>query len=124
MRLLVFISLCLSLAILSLSAKNAEFSEHRTLPPLKLSAADLDTILRKTQTLVAAANGPASDEESARESVKLGVRGHEIRYLTSLSRAALRSRRKSSSLTTPIGGLISRSHPSRLIWAITHAACR
>jgi len=43
-----------------------------------LAAADLDTILRKTQTLVAAANGPAGDEESARESVKLGVRGHEI----------------------------------------------
>ena len=43
-----------------------------------MAAADLDTILRKTQTLVAAANGPAGDEESARESVKLGVRGHEI----------------------------------------------
>ncbi|SRR5260370_11445449 len=78
MRFLVLISLCLSLPTTSLPAKNAEFSEHRTLPPLKLSAADLDTILRKTQTLVAAANGPASDEESARESVKLGVRGHEI----------------------------------------------
>jgi hypothetical protein len=78
MRFLVLISLCLSLPTTSLPAKNAEFSEHRTLPPLKLSAADLDTILRKTQTLVAAANGTASDEESARESVKLGVRGHEI----------------------------------------------
>ena len=78
MRLLVLISLCLSLPTTSLTAKNAEFSANRTLPPLKLSAADLDTILRKTQTLVAAANGPASDEESARESVKLGVRGHEI----------------------------------------------
>src|SRR5437870_7573021 len=78
MRLLVLISLCLSLPTTSLTAKNAEFSANRTLPPLKLSAADLDTILRKTQTLVAAANGPASDEESGRESVKLGVRGHEI----------------------------------------------
>jgi hypothetical protein len=78
MRFLVLISLCLSLPATSLTAKNAEFSANRTLPPLKLSAADLDTILRKTQTLVAAANGPASDEESARESVKLGVRGHEI----------------------------------------------
>ena len=72
------ISACLALTTTSLPAKNAKFSEHRTLPPLKLSAADLDTILRKTQTLVAAANGPASDEESARESVKLEVRGHEI----------------------------------------------
>jgi hypothetical protein len=75
---LVLISICLSLPTTSLTAKNAEFSANRTLPPLKLSAADLDTILRKTQTLVAAANGPASDEESARESVKLGVRGYEI----------------------------------------------
>jgi hypothetical protein len=78
MRFLVLISLCLSLPTTSLTAKNAEFSANRTLPPLKLSAADLDAILHKTQTLVGAANGPASDEESARESVKLGVRGHEI----------------------------------------------
>ncbi|PYK19358.1 MAG: hypothetical protein DME55_04955, partial [Verrucomicrobia bacterium] len=71
-------SICLSLPTTSLTAKNAEFSANRTLPPLKLSAADLDTILRKTQTLVAAANGPANNEESARESVKLGVRRYEI----------------------------------------------
>src|SRR5206468_2962876 len=75
---LVLISICLSLPTTSLTAKNAEFSANRTLPPLKLSAADLDTILRKTQTLVAAANGPANNEESARESVKLGVRRYEI----------------------------------------------
>ena len=78
MRSPVLISLCLSLTTLALSAKAGEFSQSRDLPPLKLAAADLDTILRKTQTLVAAANGPAGDEESARESVKLGVRGHEI----------------------------------------------
>src|SRR5262249_3734497 len=45
---------------------------------LKLAAADLDAILHKTQALIAAANGPVSGQESARESVKLGVRGHEI----------------------------------------------
>ena len=78
MRSPVLISLCLSLTTLALSAKAGEFSQSRDLPPLKLAAADLDTILRKTQTLVAAANGPAGDEESTRESVKLGVRGHEI----------------------------------------------
>jgi len=77
-RLPVLISLCLSLAALSLSAKSAEFSESRTLPPLKLSATDLDTILYKVHASIASANGATGDEESARESVKLGVRGHEI----------------------------------------------
>ncbi len=78
MRLPVLISSCLSLAIASLLAKNAEFSQSRALPPLKLAAADLDTILHKTQALIAAANGPSGEQESARESVKLGVHGHEI----------------------------------------------
>jgi hypothetical protein len=43
-----------------------------------LSAADLDTILHKAQASIASANGPSDQQESARESVKLGVRGHEI----------------------------------------------
>jgi hypothetical protein len=43
-----------------------------------LSAADLDTILHKAQASIASANGPPDQQESARESVKLGVRGHEI----------------------------------------------
>jgi hypothetical protein len=43
-----------------------------------LAASDLDTILLKTQSLIAAANGPSGEQDSARESVKLGVRGHEI----------------------------------------------
>jgi hypothetical protein len=78
MRLPALISLCLSLATTSLSAKSGEFSQTRNLPPLRLAAADLDTILHKTQALIAAANGPVAGQESARESVKLGVRGHEI----------------------------------------------
>jgi hypothetical protein len=78
MYLPVLISLFLSLATTSLSAKNGEFSQNRDLPPLRLAAADLDTILQKTQALVAAANGPVAGQESARESVKLGVRGHQI----------------------------------------------
>jgi hypothetical protein len=78
MRLVALISLCLSLAITSLFAKSSEFSQTRDLPPLRLAAADLDTILHKTHALIAAANGPVTEQESAQESVKLGVRGHEI----------------------------------------------
>jgi hypothetical protein len=78
MRLPFLISVCLSLAATSLSAKGRESSHSRDLPPLRLAAADLDTILLKTHALIAAANGPLAEQESARESVKLGVRGHEI----------------------------------------------
>src|SRR4029453_6099069 len=78
MRLPVLISLCLSLTTLTVSAKAGEFSQSRDLPPLKLAAADLDTILHKTHARIAEANGPSVEQESARESVKLGVRGHEI----------------------------------------------
>jgi hypothetical protein len=78
LRLAVIISACLSLAITSLFAKSIEFSRNRDLPPLRLAAADLDTILHKTHALIAAANGLAAEQGSARESVKLGVRGHEI----------------------------------------------
>jgi hypothetical protein len=77
MRLPVLISLYLSLTTLTLSARVREFSQSRDLP-LKLAAADLDTILHRTQALIAAANGPSAEQDSARESVKLGVRGHEI----------------------------------------------
>jgi hypothetical protein len=78
MRLTVFISLCLSLVTATVFAKNGEFSEHRTLPPLKLSSTELDAVLHKTQAFIASANGSVGDQGSARESVKLGVRGHEI----------------------------------------------
>jgi len=74
----VLISLCLSLSTFSLFAKHEEFAERRTLPPLKLTATDLDTVLRETQALIASANGSLTESDSARESVKLGVRGHEI----------------------------------------------
>jgi hypothetical protein len=78
MRLLFLISLCLLLTTLALSATGPQFSHDRDLPPLRLKAADLDAILRKTQSLVAAANGPSDQQEFIYESVKLGVRGHEI----------------------------------------------
>jgi hypothetical protein len=78
MRSPILSGVCLSLATMTLSAKDAEFSRNRDLPPLKLAAADLDTILQKTHSLIAAANSPSSEQDFARESVKLGVRGHEI----------------------------------------------
>jgi hypothetical protein len=81
MRLPVLISVYLFLGTLTLSGKGPEFSQSRDLPPLKLAAADLDTILHKTHSLIAEANGPSEKRESIRESVKLGVRGHEIEIL-------------------------------------------
>src|SRR5438093_11654655 len=78
MRLPVLISVCLSLATRSLCGHGAEVSCNSELPPLGLAAADLDTILHKTHSVIAAANGPSGGQEVIRESVKLGVRGHEI----------------------------------------------
>src|SRR5437879_2979023 len=78
MRLPVLISVCLSLATTSLCGHGAEVSHNRDLPPLRLAAADLDTILHKTHSVIAAANGPAGGQEVIRESVKLGVPGKEI----------------------------------------------
>ena len=78
MRLPVLISVCLSLATRSLCGHGAEVSHNRDLPPLRLAAADLDTILHKTHLVIAAANGPSGGQEVIRESVKLGVPGKEI----------------------------------------------
>jgi len=78
MRLGVLASVYITLATLTLSVKGREFSQSRDLPPLKLAAADLDSILLKAQSLIAAANGPSSEQDSARESVKLGVHGKEV----------------------------------------------
>ena len=78
MRLPVLISVCLWLATRSLCGHGAEVSHNRDLPPLRLAAADLDTILHKTHSVIAAANGPAGGQEVIRESVKLGVPGKEI----------------------------------------------
>ena len=78
MRLPVLISVCLWLATRSLCGHGAEVSHNRDLPPLRLAAADLDTILHKTHSVIAAANGPSGGQEVIRESVKLDVGGHEI----------------------------------------------
>ena len=74
----VLVSVCLSFATISLSAKGTEFSRNRDLPPLKLKAADLDTILQRAHSFIAAANGPSGEQDSIRESVTLGVGGKEI----------------------------------------------
>jgi hypothetical protein len=78
MRLPILSGVCLSLATMTLSAKDAEFSSNRALPPLKLAATDLDTILLKTHSVIAAANGPSGGQDFARTSVTLGVAGKEI----------------------------------------------
>jgi hypothetical protein len=61
-----------------LCAKDREVSDSRHLPPLRLAATDLDAILLKTHSLIAAANGPSGEQDSGRETVKLGVRNKEI----------------------------------------------
>jgi hypothetical protein len=63
-----------SLATTSLS-NGGEFSQVRDLPALKLGAADLDTILQKTHSVIDAANGP---EDSRRETVKVSIDGQDI----------------------------------------------
>ena len=124
MRLPVLISVCLSLATTWVIAKNTEFSQSRNLPPLRLAAADLDTILLRTQSLIAEANGPSSEQDSGRESVKLGVGGREIEIPHLSTAAALRSQRSFSGFLILIAGPISRSRPSPLISATTPARCR
>ncbi len=75
----LFLSAYALLAATPLSAKGREFSETRDLPPLRLAATDLDTVLQNIHSLIAAANGPAAGQHSFRESVTLGIRGHEIK---------------------------------------------
>jgi hypothetical protein len=77
MRLPVLIGAWLWLAGTFISASVPEFSHSRDLPPLKMAAADLDTILLKAQSFIAVA-GPPGEQDFARESVKVGIRGHEI----------------------------------------------
>ena len=74
----VLVSVCVSLATISLSAAGPEFSHNRDLRPLKLLASDLDIILQKAHSFIAAANGPQGAQDSIRESVTLGVGGREI----------------------------------------------
>jgi hypothetical protein len=74
----VLVNVCVSLVTISLSAAGPEFSDNSDLPPLKLLATDLDTILQKAHSFIAAANGPQGEQGSIRESVTLGVGGREI----------------------------------------------
>jgi hypothetical protein len=76
MRFPVVFSIWACLAATSL-LNGAQLSETRDLPPLKLTASELDPILSKIHLFVNESNGRA-DAGSARESVRLVVRGHEI----------------------------------------------
>jgi hypothetical protein len=124
MRLPILIGSCLFLAIASLFAKNSEFSQNRDLPPLRLAAADLDIVLHKTHALIAAANGPTVGQGSARESVTLGVRGHEIeiRHFSLASSVAFPRElfRFSYSFRQPDKPISSVT----MIWAITRVGYR
>jgi hypothetical protein len=74
MRFAVLLSVCVSLAAISL-CNGVEFSQVRDLPTLKLGATDLDAILLQTHALIDAANGP---EDLGRESVKVSIEGQDI----------------------------------------------
>ena len=124
MRLPVLISVCLSLTTLTLSAKVGEFSQSRDLPPLKLAAADLDTILHKTHSVIAAANSPSGGQEVIRKSVKLGVPGKEIEIPHFSMASSVAFLKEVFGFPTPITDRISQSHPSDLISAITHVGCQ
>lgn len=76
MRFGILFCICMSFAATSLS-NVAEFSQTRDLPPLKMTASELDAILIKAHSVIDAANGPLG-QESGREGVKLGVNGYEI----------------------------------------------
>ena len=77
MRLAVLLSVCVSLGTTSL-CNGGQSSETRDLPPLKMGATDLDAILIKTHSFIESANGPEAEEDSGRETVKVGIAGEEI----------------------------------------------
>ena len=74
MRFALLLSVCVSLATTSL-ANDGESSRVCDLPPLKLGATDLDTILLKAHSLIDAANG---HEDYSRDSVKVNIGGQDI----------------------------------------------
>jgi len=73
MRFAVLFCVCVSLAISRSNA--AEFSQTYDLPPLKMGATDLDTILLETHAFIDASSGP---EDSGREMVKISMDGQDI----------------------------------------------
>src|SRR4051794_23122407 len=74
MRFAALLSVCVSLATMSLS-DGEEFSNVLDLPALKMGATDLDAILLKTHSLIDAANG---SEDSGWETVKVSIDSHDI----------------------------------------------
>jgi hypothetical protein len=118
------LSACVSLATISLSAKEPEFSRNRDLPPLKLLALDLDTILQKAHSFIAAANGPPGEQDSVRASVTHGVGGKEIEVRHFSLASSVAFPKEVSGSPTVTTDRISRSPLSQLICEITHAGCR
>mgnify|MGYP001792217533 CR=1 FL=1 len=76
MRFAIVFGVWVSLATTSLLI--AQFSETRELPPLKLSASELDAILTKAHSVTDAANGPEAEKNSSRESVTVRIDGHDF----------------------------------------------
>ena len=76
MRFAIVFGVWVSLAPTSLLI--AQFSETRELPPLKLSASELDAILTKAHSVTDAANGPEAEKNSSRESVTVRIDGHDF----------------------------------------------
>src|SRR5215813_7617881 len=74
MRFAVLLSVCVSLATISLS-NAAEFSETRDLPPLRMGATDLDTILLEIHSRIDAVNG---SKNPGWEVVKVSIGGQDI----------------------------------------------
>jgi hypothetical protein len=84
MRFTLLLSVCLSLAAISLCNG---VGLDRDLPPLKLGATDLDAILLKAHAFVDATNGP---DDSGWETVKFSIEGQiiEIPHLSLVSSVA------------------------------------
>ena len=74
MRFAVFLSVCVALATTSLS-NGAESSQVRDLPPVKMGAMDLDTILLESRAFIDTANG---SDDSGWEIVKVSIAGQDI----------------------------------------------
>src|SRR3954466_7755118 len=74
MRLAILLSICISLGTTSLS-NGAQSSQVRDLPPLKLGATDLDTILLEKHSLINKGKVP---EDLGQEMVKVSIDGQDI----------------------------------------------
>ena len=99
---------------------------HDELGPNGLSRFERDVLSQPGLAYVivlAAANGPSGERDSGRETVKLGIGGHEIE-IPHFSMASSVAFPKEVFRFCYTYYRSDQSHPSRLISAITHAGCR